>query len=81
MTPRETILAFEAAAWRMRQEQARLVSLAWHVAALSHARRLPPLTRLLNQILKPVQDEPIEKRREEFEEMQRRMVQAVKRNA
>jgi hypothetical protein len=74
MTPRETILAFDAAAWRMRQENAHLVSLAWHVAALSHARRLPPLSRLLDRLSKPPKAvESLEKRREEFEELKRRM--------
>jgi hypothetical protein len=82
MTPRETILAFDAAAWRMRQDRANLVSLAWHTAALSHARKLPPLSRLVDKILKPPKtDKPpdLETRRAEFEEMKRRM--NVKRNA
>jgi hypothetical protein len=49
------------------------LSLAWHTAALTHARRMPPLARLLNQLKKPTTPEPLEKRREEFEEMKARM--------
>lgn len=71
-------MALEAGAWRMRQEQARLVSLAWHTAALSHARRLPPLSQLIARVLKPRSDEPIEKRREEFEELRTRMTRSTK---
>ncbi len=77
MTPRETILAFEAAAWRMRQDRANLVSLAWHTAALSRAKKLPSLMSLVAKILKPPKDEPLDKRREEFEDMKRRMTQWI----
>ena len=73
MTPRETIAALDAAAWRIRQEQMQSLSLAWHTAALTRARKLPPLARLLSHLKKPVRNEPIEKRREEFEELKGRM--------
>ena len=77
MTPRETIAALDAAAWRMRQEQALMLSLAWHVAAFSRTRRLPALAGLLNR-LKPRKLEPLEKRREEFEELKERMARNTK---
>ena len=73
MTPRETIAALDAAAWRIRQEQMRMLSLAWHMAALMRTRKMPPLARLLGHLQKPRKNEPIEKRREEFEELRARM--------
>jgi hypothetical protein len=69
MTPRETADAIEAAAWRMEQEQARMLSLAWHVAALMRSRRLPSLAHLLRPPSQ-VKDVPLEERRKEFEDMQ-----------
>jgi hypothetical protein len=59
----------EVAGWRMEQEQRRMLSLAWHVAALERSRRLPSLAHLLRPPSK-VKDMPIEERRAEFEEMQ-----------
>jgi len=47
MTPRETALAFEAAAWRYERERQRAAWLAWHIAALGRAKRLPSLRRLM----------------------------------
>lgn len=47
MTPRETWAAMDAAAWRMEQEQRNRAWLAWHTAALSRAKRMPPLSKLL----------------------------------
>jgi hypothetical protein len=74
MTPRETIAALDAAAWRIRQEQMQMLSLAWHTAALTHARKLPPLARLLSRLQKPDKKEaPLAERRAEFEEMKKRM--------
>ena len=72
LTPRETMAAIEAATWRVQNEQARMISLAWHTAALTRAKRLPPLAMLLAR-LKPRKNVPIEKRRDEFEEMKARM--------
>ena len=40
-------MAIEARAWRAEQEQQRDLWLAWHMAALSRAKRLPSLARLL----------------------------------
>jgi len=73
LTPRETMAAIEAAAWRMQQEQALTVSLAWHTAALTRAKRLPPLSQLLAK-LKPRKNIPLEQRREEFEDLKARMM-------
>lgn len=72
MTPRETILAMEAGAWRMQQERELAMSAAWHAAALSRAKRMPSLSSVLNR-LKPRKHEPIEQRQAEFEELSRRM--------
>jgi hypothetical protein len=72
LTPRE-VSRVEAAVWRMEQEQARALSLAWHVAALQRQKTLPSLARLL-AVLKPRKAVPIEKRREEFELKARMMM-------
>jgi hypothetical protein len=72
MTPRETFLAMEAGAWRMQQEQTLAMSAAWHAAAFQRAKRMPSLSSVLNR-LKPKKHMPIEKRREEFEELSRRL--------
>lgn len=66
-------MSMEAAVWRMEQEQARALSLAWHVAALQRQPKMPSLARLL-AALKPCEAIPIEQRREEFEELKRRMI-------
>lgn len=47
MTPNETLATIEARAWRAEQEGQRDLWLAWHIAALSRAKRLPSLKRLL----------------------------------
>lgn len=47
MTPRETALAFEAAVWRYDRERRQAAWLAWHIAALGRAKRLPSLRRLM----------------------------------
>jgi len=73
-TPRETYATMEAAAWRMEREQRRDVWLAWHVAALSRAKRLPALQRLMvGGKAKVLTGEEAEQRREEHEELRRRM--------
>jgi hypothetical protein len=70
MTPREVVLWMEATAWRAEQEQQRMLSLAWYVAALQRAKTLPPLRRLLRprQAAKQV---PIGERRKEFAELKK----------
>lgn len=70
LTPRETAAVLDAAVWRWKQEEQRMLSLAWHVAALTRARRMPSLDRLLRPPSK-ARDIPIEERRVEFEQMKR----------
>jgi hypothetical protein len=71
LTPRETWQAIEAAIWRDRRAQERETRLAWLMATLSRAKKIPSLKRLLTekktaQRLKP--DEAA-KRRKEYREM------------
>jgi len=47
MTPRETSLAFDVAKWRYERERRHRAWLAWHIAALGRAKRLPSLRRLM----------------------------------
>lgn len=70
MTPRETMQTIEAATWRLEQEQRERAWLAWHVAALSRAKKLPPLGRLLKSPeAKDLSGDELERRQEEFESM------------
>lgn len=73
MTPAETNATIEAANWRMERKRKLYLSTAWHAAALSRAKRMPRLRRLLEgegetRILK---GEELERRRREKEEMMR----------
>lgn len=74
MTPAETLMALEAAAKRTEMEQRRLAWLAWHIAALQRAKRIPDLNRLLRGH-KTVQlkGAELEKRRREHAELEGRM--------
>lgn len=75
MTPVETMAVLDAAAWRMEREQRMQGWLAWHVAALSRAKRLPPLRRLLRvSDGKSLDGEDLEERRSEFKELRERML-------
>lgn len=77
MTPRETVQTIEAANWRMDQDQRARTWLAWHVAALSRAKRLPLLSRLVNPPkAKALRPDEAEARRREFAEMRARWKQA-----
>ena len=70
MTPRETSAAIEAFTWRMEREHRRDAWLAWHTAALSRAKRLPPLRRLLGGgETRELGGEELERRRRERDEM------------
>jgi hypothetical protein len=71
MTPCETVLAIEAAAWRLEQDERGRLRLAWHVAALSRAKRLPPLAQLMapQKQSRTLSGEELEARRREFAEM------------
>jgi len=80
LTPRETLVAMEAAVWRANQAQVRDASLAWHIAALTRCKKLPGLRKLLAPLLpSTAKKQPIEKRRDEFNELKSRMTWA-KRN-
>jgi len=70
MTPRETLAAIEARVWRIRQDRQGLLFLAWHVAAMSRAKRIPPLQRLIGTPdAQELDEESLEERREEFKRM------------
>lgn len=74
LTPRELAATFAAAGWRREREQARDLWLAWHVAALGRARKMPPLHRLLNPPkTKRLTPEERARRAAEFEELKGRM--------
>ena len=74
LTPRELAATFEAALWRQEQERRRDTVLAWQMAALSRAKRLPSLKSLLAPAKsKALTDAEQAKHREEFAEMSKRM--------
>ena len=47
LTPKELWLVFKVTAWRWLQEQKRDAWLAWHIAALTRAKRLPSLASVM----------------------------------
>lgn len=70
LTPKETFAAIDAAAWRQDVDHRRNAWLAWHVAALSRAKRLPSLKRLVEpKDAKPLHGEELERRRQERDDM------------
>jgi len=70
LTPHETYMAIEAAAWRLEREHRRDAWLAWHVAALTRAKRLPALKRLLGtDKARALEGEELEGRRTEHREI------------
>ncbi len=67
-------MAFEAATWRQEQAQRRDLVIAWHVAALGRAKRMPNLRELLNPgKTKELTSEEQKQRQTEFEELTARM--------
>lgn len=60
----------QAAAWRAEREQQRMLSLAWHVAALQRVKRLPSLATLLRP-RRHAREKPIEEHRSDFEALKR----------
>lgn len=81
MTPRETMHVIEAVRWRLDQEQRARAWLAWHVAALSRTRTLPPLARLIRPApAKPLTNEQRQVRKREFDEMRDRWLRATGRD-
>ena len=74
LTPRETYAAIEAANWRLEREHRRDAWLAWHVATLSRAKRMPPLQRLIAPgKAKALEGEELEQRRTEHREIMRKI--------
>lgn len=68
MTPREVLVALEAAVWQTEREQERMLALAWHTAYLQRVKTLPSLQSLLRS-LQPDKGVPIAERRKEFAEL------------
>lgn len=74
LTPREMRLVFEARAEQARLAHRQRAWLAWHVAALTRAKRMPPLARLIPAPpARKLTAEEKERRAREFEEMKQRM--------
>ena len=70
LTPRETYMVLEAANWRLEREHRRDAWLAWHIAALSRAKRLPALQRLISPgKARALKGEELERRRAEHREI------------
>jgi hypothetical protein len=70
LTPREMRLHFEAAAIRAEREYQRDAWLAWHIAALSRAKRMPTLKKLLQtDKAKPLRGEELDRRQAEHAEL------------
>lgn len=70
LTPRETFMAIAAAVWREKRAREMDVALAWYIASLSRAKRLPPLKQLLKaKPAKALAGPELEQRRQEFEQM------------
>jgi len=70
LTPRETYAVIEASSCRLEREHRRDAWLAWHIAALSRAKRLPPLQRLIAPgKAKALKGEELERRRAEHREI------------
>ncbi len=74
MTPAETALVLEAAAWRLEQTHREQAWLAWHTAALMKARHMPGLQRLMpKRRARRLRGAELERRQREHEEIVRRM--------
>ena len=70
MTPAETYMTIEAHIWKQEQDQKLRAWEVWHIAALTRAKRMPPLSALTKapdgKQLSP--DEKLERQRE-FEDL------------
>jgi len=81
LTPRETALVFEAATWRYEREHHQRAWLAWHMAALSRAKRLPSLKRFMGiPASKRLSKDEAKRRAQEHAEMVERMGRKRKRH-
>ena len=74
LTPRETYAVIEASAWQLEREHRRNAWLAWHIAALSRAKRMPPLQRLIAPgKARALEGEELERRRAEHREIMQKI--------
>ena len=74
LTPVETFAIIEATNWRLEREHRRDAWLAWHIAALSRAKRLPALQRLLGAgKARALEGEELERRRGEHREIMQKI--------
>jgi hypothetical protein len=74
MTPWELRLALEAGARRLERERQRDAWLAWHIAAMGRAKRLPSLRRLFGTPrARRLQGAELERRRREHAEIVRKL--------
>lgn len=74
MTPSETAMAIEAAIWSDRRQREQALSVAWHMAAFSRAKRLPSLKRVMASTKATVKARPLKgvelkERRREYREL------------
>lgn len=72
LTPGEFHQLADGYQWRQKEEARGRIALAWHIAALSRQKRLPPLERLL----KPdggTNLKTVEERRVEYAELKQRL--------
>ena len=74
MTPCETYATIEAVSWQLEREHRRDAWLAWHIAALSRAKRMPPLQRLIGAgKAQALEGEELERRRAEHREIMQKI--------
>ncbi len=69
-TPAEIYVAIDAYGWGLEQKQKQLAWAVWHIAALTRAKKMPPLSSLVKPApAKKLTEEEKLKRQKEFEEM------------
>ncbi len=79
MTLREVDGYYRAKIWQEEQEQARIISAAWYIAALGRTRRFPTLRSLLTgRKPKKMTPEELAQRKTEIEELTKRMGKGLK---
>ena len=70
LTPREAVATIDAGIWRIDQEQRHALWLAWHTAALTRTKRMPPLKQLLGGgEARKLEGAELERRQREHAEM------------
>ena len=75
LTPREYALHVRAENRRRREAQRRSAWLAWHIAALTRAKRMPSLTRMLGtDKARVLRGAELERRRQEHADLVARAV-------